>query len=278
MTVTSTRVGTRTAPTVPPGAVLGGVLRTHGRALAFWALAISAVTVVYTSFYPTIGGQKFAILVETMPPELVEAMGLDTMASAAGYVSGTVYSLLGAVLTLVCAISLGARLIAGEEEDLTLELELASPVSRARVYGERLAGMWLALLGVAAAMTVVLLVLSSVMDLDLAIGNVLAASISLWIFGGTLGTVAFAVGAATGRRSIGLGVATGIAVLAYLMSYLGPLVDADWMDRVSPYGWYIAEQPLRNGFDWSGLLLLVSLAALAAVVGWGRFRTRDLLV
>ena len=270
--------GSAPAGTAPPGSVLRGVLRTHGRSLAFFALAISAVTVLYTSFYPSIGGEKFAVLVEAMPPEMVEAMGMDTMTSASGYVSGTVYSLLGAILTLVCAISLGARLVAGGEEDLTLELELASPVSRAQAYVERLGSLWLMLLGVAAAMTVVLLVLAGLMDLDLAVGNVVAASLSLWVFGATLGTVAFAVGAATGRRGVALGVATAIAVLAYLMSYLGPLADADWMDQVSPYGWYIAEQPLRNGFDWSGLGLLLTLAVVAALAGWGRFRRRDLLV
>jgi ABC-2 type transport system permease protein len=266
------------ATTAPAGTVLTGVLRTRRRSLVLWAVAVSAVATLYTAFYPSIGGDKMAVMMQSMPPEFITAMGFDSISTAAGYVSSTVYSLLGAILTLVCAIGLGARLIAGDEEDGTLELELSAPVSRLQLYLERLAVLWVGVLVLVLALSAVLGVLSVLLELDLSPVNLLAAGTGLLLFGGALGTVAFATGAATGRRGTALGVSAAAAVVAYLLSYLGPLVDAPWMEDLSPFHWYIGGRPLSTGFDWSGLGLLAALALVAALGGAASFTRRDLMV
>src|SRR5690606_38079967 len=122
--------------------VLSGVLRSERRALALWAASVAGVTAMYTAFYPSIGGVKLEVMMDSMPPALIEAMGLEALASAAGYVAATVFTLVGLILALVAVIGVGARLIAGQEEDTTLELELGAPVTRGRVYAERLAAVW----------------------------------------------------------------------------------------------------------------------------------------
>lgn len=265
--------------TAPAGTVLRGVLRSQRRSLVLWCVAIAAVAALYTAFYPSIGGVKFETMMESMPPELIEAMGFQTMASASGYVSGTVYALLGAVLSLVFAIGSGARLVAGQEEDGTLELELSAPVSRTRVYLERLAALWVSVLALVATVTVVLLLLSAAMDLGLDPGHLLAASLGLLLFAGALGTLALGIGSFTGRRGLALGVASAVAALSYVLAYVGRLVEGgEWLERVSPYHWYIGAEPLTNGVDWGGVGLLVALAVAGAVVGLTAFRSRDTMV
>lgn len=259
------------------GVVAGGVLRDTRRSLVGWTVAVAAVTTVYTVFYPTIGAAKFAVMLDAMP-EFAEVMGLDAMVSGAGYVGATVYSLLGAVLTLVCAVSLGGRLVAGDEESGTLELEASAPVARGRVYLERLAVLWLTVLVLVVAISAVVLVLGPALDLGIDAVNVVAVGAGLLAFAGAVGTVAFGVGAATGRRGVALAVAGALAVVAYVLSYLSPLVDQPWMADVSPFSWYIGDDPLLTGFDWPGLGLLTMLAVVAAVVGWSGFRRRDLMV
>jgi ABC-2 type transport system permease protein len=202
------------------------VLKARRRPLTLWAVSIAAVAALYTAFYPSIGGDKIAVMLQSMPPELITAMGFDSITTAAGYASSTVYSLLGAILTLVCAIGLGAGLNAGQEEDRTLELELSAPVSRPQICLEHLAVLWATVLALTLAVTAVLGALSVLLDLGLSTVNLIAASTSLLLFGGTLGTVAYATGAATGRRATALAVAAAVAVTAYLLNYLGPLVEA----------------------------------------------------
>lgn len=256
------------------GTVARGALRDTRRSLVGWTIAVAAVAALYTVFYPTIGAEKFEVMLDAIP-DFAEFMGLDAIISGAGYVGATVYSLLGAILTLVCAIALGGRLIAGEEEDDTLELEVSAPVARGRVYSERLAVLWLTVLSLVVAITAVVLALNYGLDLEIEPANVAAVGLGLLVFGGGLGTVAFALGAATGRRGVALAVAGSIAVIAYVFSYLSPLVGQDWMADVSPFHWYIGREPLLNGFDWPGLGLLAALALVAAVLGWPAFRRRD---
>ena len=262
---------------VRTGTIAAGVLHDQRRGLIGWVLAVAAVATMYTAFYPSIGAAKFEVILQAMP-EFAKVMGFDKILSAPGYVGATVYSLLGAVLVLVCAISHGARLIAGEEEAGTLELDFSAPVTRDRVFLERLAVLWLTVLLLVLSITTVLLILSSALDLGLGVVNLIAASTGLLVFGGALGTVAFGVGAATGRRSIGIGVASSIAVVAYLFNYLSSLVNAPWMESLSPFSWYIGNDPLINGFDGGGLALLAALAIVAGVGGWVPFRRRNLMV
>lgn len=261
-----------------PGVVLSGVLRAERRALALWAGSVAAVTAMYTAFYPSIGGVKLEVMMDSMPPALIEAMGLEAMASAAGYVAATVYTLVGLIVALVAAIGAGARLIAGQEEDTTLELELGAPVTRGRIYAERLAAVWIVAFVLAATVTGLLMLLSPAMDLGLDLGNLATAGVGYLLYVGTLGTVAFGVGAATGRRGVALGVASGVAVLGYLLAYIGPLAGLAWMEDVSPFGWYTAADPLITGEGWGGFVLLLLFAALVAALGLARFTRRDLTV
>jgi ABC-2 type transport system permease protein len=279
MSALTTARSTGPTTTAPAGTVLRGVLHSQRRSVALWTLALCGVGSMYTAFYPSIGGAKMDVMLEAMPPELITAMGFEGIATAGGYVQSTVYQLLGAILVLVCAIGLGGRLIAGAEEDAVLELEVTAPVSRTTVYLERLAALWLVVLTLVVALTVVLALLTTVMDMDVPLGSLVAGSLGLWLFGGALGTLAFAVGAATGRRAYAAGTAAGVATLSYVLAYLGPLVEGGaWMEQLSPYHWYVGGDPLTDGVAWGGYGLLVALAVVAAVAGAVAFRRRDVMV
>ncbi|MGM0818723.1 MAG: ABC transporter permease subunit, partial [Actinomycetota bacterium] len=130
--------------TAEPLAVLTGVLRLQRRALGLWAVALAAVTALYASFYPTMGTTaEMQGLVDSLPEGMITAFGWEDITSPAGYLSSTVYGLIAPALLLVHAVALGARLLAGQEEDGTLELEASAPVGRRRLLAERLAALWL---------------------------------------------------------------------------------------------------------------------------------------
>jgi ABC-2 type transport system permease protein len=259
--------------------VAARALRDQRRGLALWALALAAVTSIYVSFYPAMGdASDIQAFVANLPEGIVQAMGYDDMASPAGYLRSTVYGLLGPALLLVFAIGTGARLVAGQEEDRTLELELTAPVSRRAILVGRLLALWA---GVALLTTVVVgvtLALAAGLDIDVAIGGVLAAGTGLLLLVLGLGTVALAVGAATGRRTVALAAASGLAVAAFMLNALAPALDADWMQTVSPFSWYLEPNPLAAGADAGDLTLLAAVPIVAALAGLLRFERRDLLV
>jgi ABC-2 type transport system permease protein len=116
------------------------------------------------------------------------------------------------------------------------------------------------------------------LSLDVAFGNLIAATTGLWLLVVAFGTVAFAAGAVSGRRAIGLGVASALAVAAFMLDALGPNLGALWMQSISPWSWYIADRPLTNGWDGGGLVMLLLLSVLAGLAGLRMFTRRDLMV
>lgn len=263
------------ASTLP---VLTGAVREQRRSLILWSIALSAVSTMYIAFYPAIGGEGMDEMIASMPEDLVVALGYDTLGSAAGYITSTVYGLLGPVLLLVFAIGTGSRLIAGEEEGGTLELELTAPVERRRVFTERLVALWLDVLVLVGVLTAVSYALIVAFDLEVGFTFLLAGAAGLYLMVTGMGTVALAVGAITGRRAVALGVAAAFAATAFIFDAIGPVADLGWMTAISPFSWYLENDPLTNGFDVRGLLLLAMIPIVFGAAGLVRFDRRDLMV
>jgi ABC-2 type transport system permease protein len=256
--------------------VLMRVLRDHARAAGFWGLALAAVGVLYLAFFPLMG-EEMMRAIEGMPEGLMAAMGYTELGSAEGYANAVLYRLLGPILLLVYGLGVGARLIAGEEEERTLELELAAPVGRGRIYAERLLGLWLLLAFQASVLTVTVLVVDPLIGLGFSPLHVLFASLGLWLLVATFSTLAFVVGAAVGRRGVALGLAAGVAVVSYVLQGIADGAGIALFAAISPFGWFIEADPLRRGFDPVSTAKLLALLVLMVPLGAWRFLRRDLL-
>ena len=90
------------------------------------------------------------------------------------------------------------------------------------------------------------------------------------------GAVAFMLAAATGRKSLAVGVTVALAVAAYLVNSLAALVDVlEPFQKISPFYHYAAGDPLHQGLDPWHTLFLVAVGAVAAVAGVVLFGRRD---
>jgi beta-exotoxin I transport system permease protein len=103
------------------------------RALLGWALAISAVAVMYAAFWPTVNTPEMQDALRNYPQGVLEAINYDDLTSPAGYLGSSVYGLLIPLLVAVFAIAYGTQAVAGDEEAGTLDLLLAHPVSRTQL-------------------------------------------------------------------------------------------------------------------------------------------------
>ncbi|GEM_PF-221467 len=258
--------------------VLRWVLRVQLRALLGWGVALAAVSALYVSFWPAMGDTaEMQALVDSMPEALVTAMGYDAIGSPAGYLESTVYALLAPILMLVFALGLAARLIAGEEEAGVLELEATSTVGRTRLLLERYLALVLGVVWLAVLVGAVSLGLARALGMDIATGPLLGATIGLLLLVLALGSVTFAVGAATGRRALALAVGAAVAVLAYVANALAPLLDdGAWLERLSPFHWYLGNDPLNEGLGLPGAAALVVLALVSLVAAVVAYDRRDL--
>ena len=247
------------------------------RTLIGWAVALAAVAGIYIPFYPAMGGPELQSLVDALPRDLVSALGYDRIGTPEGYLTSTVFGLLGPALLVVFGIGLGARTIAGEEEAGGLELAASAPVRRDVLLAGRIIAMHAQIALLAVVTFVVSVVLSESIGLGVSAANIAAASLGLNLLAIAFATVTLAAGAATGRRGIAVAVGAGVALTSFVADALSGIVErGDLLERLSPFSWYLAGDPVAQGVPLTGYALLGALTFVAWGVALLRFTRRDL--
>jgi ABC-2 type transport system permease protein len=246
-------------------------------ALIGWAIALAAVAGIYVPFYPLMGGPELQAIVDTLPAEMISALGYDRIGSPEGYLTSTIFGLLGPALMLVFAVSTGARTIAGEEEAGGLELAASAPVRRDVLLAGRVIALHTQVAVLALVVFGVTTLLSSLVGMDVAVSGIAAASVGLNLLAIAIGTVALAAGAATGRRSVAVAAGAGLAVSAFMANALsGMVARGDVLERLSPFSWYLANDPVAQGLSIPGSAALATMTFVAWAVALVGFARRDL--
>lgn len=249
------------------------------RSLLGWTAGVVAVIGLYLPLFPSVGGDgQMQQIIESMPPELVNTLGFEAIGSGAGYTQGTFFGLIGFVLLLIAATSWGSSAIAGAEESGHLELALAHGVGRGQYAAESALSILVRLVWLGVIATALILVLNAPSELDLEPGNVIATVAALVGLAFLSGTLALAVGAITGRRSVATFAGAGIAVVGYVFNAIANQVaDAEPLRAFSPYAWAYQHEPLTDGADWVGLLLLWGVSLALTGIAILALRRRDIV-
>jgi ABC-2 type transport system permease protein len=260
-------------------AVLALDLRIRRTSTLLWVFASALLVLMYMAIYPTVrSAPGIDDFVENLPEAFREAFAAGDYSTPVGYLQAEVFSGLIPVLLLVLAIGRGAMLIAGEEEIGRLGVLLTLPITRGRVYVTKLLGLALVLaLVVFVGVALTIVALGPPFGVDIAIADVLAACVQLYLFALLAATLALAGGAATGRRGGGIALASVVFALGFFIDTLGRSVD--WLERLrplSPWRWYNGNLPLANGVGGKEVLVLVVATAVVGLVGAWAFTRRDL--
>jgi ABC-2 type transport system permease protein len=235
------------------------------------------------AFFPSIrGSADFDQLLQDLPEAMRALFGVDeqiSISTAPGYLHSRLFSLLLPVLLLVFGIGVGARAMAGSEDDGTLELLLANPVSRGRVVGERIAAAAALVVGLGLVAIVSTLVLSPLFGAlaGVDVGGLVVEGLAMVGLALLHTALALGVGAAVGGRGRASAVAAAVAVAGYLVHGLFAVDETlDGLRVVSPWYWYLQRNMLLEGPVWWAPLLPLAVAAGVLAAGVPLFLRRDL--
>jgi ABC-2 type transport system permease protein len=261
--------------------VFGKTLWEQRRAIAGWAIGLFAAGAMYAPFYPSIreNARTFDRYLESMPEFFREAFLGRTgdFTSPAGYLNTELFSFFAPLLFLLFAIGAGAKAVAGEEEHKTLDILLATPIPRRRVVVEKFLAMLAGGAGLALMLWLAVPLTGPPFDLRVDLGNLTAAVVMCYLLAMAFGAIALAVGAATGRRGLAIGVTGGIAAASWLVDLLAPAADAtEWLQYLSPMHYYLDAEPMLRGLGVAGSLVLAGIALAGFLAALALFERRDL--
>ncbi len=257
-------------------------LRDQLRPALWYGIGLIALTALVLAVYPTIReSPDLNRTLQSLPDGVKALIGgtqLD-LVSPAGYLQARLFALIIPLIFLIYAIALGANAIAGEEEGGTLDLLLSYPVARGRVVREKALALCLLLSALGLLLWLTLLVGAAAVGMQIGGGRLAAATVSVVLLGFWFGAFALALGCATGKRGMTLGVSAAVAVTGYLVQSLSLLVSVlRPIAKVSPFYLYADGEPLRHGLNLAHVAALLIVTLALFVIALAVFRRRDLAI
>jgi ABC-2 type transport system permease protein len=273
LTHTATRTPTPTAARrrTPTPLLLRSVylktLRDQRRSLVGWSIGIALLVVVEAAVWPSFKDMP-AIddLMSQYPDYMKDLFDVESMTSGIGFMNAELFTLLLPALFVIHGVGRGARMIAGEEEAGTLDVLLVTPVSTVRLVLSKALALVTASALLGLVLWLVTLVCSLAIGMGIDAGEAASGVLAQVLLGVEYGMLALAVGAATGRHSLAVGVPAALAVAAYVLHAVSLLVSGvDPWQELSPVHQAIADGPLGAGLPSSYLwLVLGTLVVLGA--------------
>ena len=216
---------------------------------------------------------------DELPEELWAFVGSQGsgMSTPEGFYEVETFGLTVPIAIMVVTIVIGARGLAGEEAKRTMGLLLANPIKRRTVLLEKTYAMIALAVAVGFATWAGVWLGSLLGGLGISPVNIAAASVLGVMVGLVFGGVALLLSAATGRARIAAYGAVGLALVMFLINSIAILNDTvESIAVISPFNYYLANEPLANGMDWGNLAVLVIVFVILIVASVISFDRRDL--
>ncbi len=243
-----------------------------------WLIAFAAFCILVVALFPTFK-ESFGETLKNTPESLRSLLGeAADYQTINGYVDIQIVNQM-IFLTLIMSIILGTSLMSGEESNGNLQILATQPISRSKIYLEKLMAMSLILLvaviGVFAGTYIGALIIGEASNID--VTRLLLASFMIWIITLLFGVIAFSIGAITGSRGIAGIVAGFLAFTTFMITTLAGTAEVlKSVNYFSPFKYFNTPSVIKTGLDTGNVLILLSAMVLIALIGWVIFSKRDL--
>lgn len=249
--------------------------------LLWWCIGVAALIGVLLAIYPSIREQAAQLdAVMKNLPESVRALrgGSADLGSPIGFLNAEVFYITLPLLLIIMSVTLGGSILARDEQDHTLELILARPVSRGRVLAAKAlsAVLLLTMVGIAAA--VVTAIGGRLIGMDISTTRLISTALLTTLFSASFGALTFSLSAASIlSRKIGVTLAVVASFGGYLLESLSSLNDAiKDVAQVLPYHYFAPKDLLAGSISRGFVIYMVGIFVACAVISYIGFRWRDL--
>jgi ABC-2 type transport system permease protein len=244
--------------------------------LLSWFVGLAALVILTILFYPALK-DSFGQSLKSVPDSLKAFIGdSKNYTTIAGYTDLQVFFQFSYIV-LIFGVILFTGVLAGEETDGTLQTLLAQPISRGRIYLEKMFGSMALLIAACMSLFVGSLVGVLLVHERLGIQRLFLSTVSEWLIVLVFSSLAYALGAATGKRAIAGGIAGVLAFMSLLITSLAVTINSlHLVDKFSPFHYFDKPGILLYGPRWGDMLILFIISIVFFIVGYFLFIRRDI--
>ncbi len=233
------------------------------------ALMAALILGIYPSYSDAL--EEFDI-----PPAMQAFIGDIDIASASGFITAEFFSWIP-ILLVVYAIIQGTGVLAGEESNGTLDLLLAYPISRARLFAEKAASIIVGTLVIIALILPGWLLPYSSVDIDVSLGRLIVATIAIVPLILAFGGLSLLAASVLSTRRDAASAMAALAVVSFFVNTLGQASDVlDPLRPASLFYHFHSDQIVTSGVDAVGVTVLLATAIAATGLAALMFQRRDI--
>lgn len=239
----------------------------------FWLIGLAAMTALTLSVYNSFADSNLAESFKTLPKGLQKSLGdVSSFKTIGGFISQQIYELRIPLLSIILSIALLVNITAGDEQKGLLETQLTLPVGRLKLLLQKLTAALLIIAFASLGAVVGIEICLPLIHQHYGLLPIFQHALNAYVLAVDYGLVAFALGAATGRRGLALGLGSAFAFISYLIDSLAPSVSyLQSFDKLTLFHFYST-----TTFDVKHIVLLSSAGLLMIVIGSVFFVRRDI--
>lgn len=249
--------------------------------IVWWSLGVAFFVVLTLAFYASFRDQAAQLnqVLDRLPSAARSLFAGDnsSLLSPEGFLNARLYYLMLPLLLGILAIGLGSSLVAKEEDDGTLELLLARPVSRARLLAAKALAGFFIVAAVSLVALVTTLIVCRLVQLNEPVSRIILANFLCLLLSLLFGAIAFCLTTIGRARSWSIGLSVLIALGGYIIASLESTVH--WLHqpaKILPYHYYRPNDILQGNFVWQNAVGFLAAIAALGFISWLAFRQRDL--
>lgn len=241
-----------------------------------WSLSLGFMAVLVIAMYPSLQDGMESIAA-SMPRELQGLIGdIASFAHLDTYLSSQLYDIRAPLFFMIMAVVLAQNLSAGAEERGELRTLLSTATSRTSLFLQTCAAVGVIFIAAVAIMSGFLWVTAPFINESLDALFVLKLGGLSLLFAMVLFAITYGAGMLSGSRTLVNAIGIGIIISSIVLE-AGRAVD--WLEPaqyVSLLHYYDAGKLLTSGLDINHVLVQLALLIGALLLGWLRFRQRDI--
>lgn len=242
-----------------------------------WASAIMFIVFLTMVLYPSFSQNGIESIVDSVPESLKSLVGtVADFKTIPGYIGQQIFGPNLYIVSLIMSVLIFMSISASEEADGRIQSLLSFPVSRTKVYFQKVTAASLVVATISITTVAALWPALLIIDESTDYSHVWASVFALGLINIAYGMVAYSAAMATGKKSYALLIGSGYAVASLFITSLAPAVDKlQTIDKFSLLHYYNNPQIMTNGLDGGDILIVIAVIAVLTIVGWLGFLRRD---
>lgn len=242
-------------------------LRDYRWATLWWSLGVALTILLLVAIYPDYSkaGEELNALLDN--PAMKAFIGeMTDLTTPEGFFTMEGFNMFFPILIIIFSVMIGTNFVSGDEKEGTLELLISTPINRYSIIAQKAAALSILTMFLGSIFLVSIVLGVIAIDIDISLLNVTIMCLHLILLGLIFGNLSFFIGSATGNKGYSVGITCALALIGYLInafSSMSTILDA--MKYLSPFYYYIDQNPLFYGFN---LLHMIILALVVLVLNF----------